>query len=232
MCEQMTQPTVISRQKGVSLIFALVTLVVLMLGALALVRNIDTASLLLGNLGFKQDATLAADQGTRAAITWLNANSAGLNADLPSDGYYASNREYTSDGTTSAGPIDVTSNQLPSDHTRQLINWDNNNCSSTASGTFSSCDIKPKTVPTAINGNTASYVILRMCNKVGDYTTDTTIVCAKPMASSSDGATGRGELSYSEYARFGSTALTYFRILVRVQGLRGTTSYTETIVHF
>ncbi|MGE5450233.1 MAG: pilus assembly protein PilX [Acidobacteriota bacterium] len=220
------------RQSGVSLIFALITLIALMMGALALVRNTDTASLLLGNLGFKQDATLSADQATRIAISWLNANSAGLNADMATDGYYASNKEYSTDGTTRVGPIDITGAQSSSDTSRQLIDWDNNNCSAAAASSYATCSIKPKAITETINHNSASYVILRMCNKAGDYTTDSTIVCLKPLTSSSDGATGRGELNYSEYARFGSTAQTYFRVLVRMQGQRGATSYTETIVHF
>lgn len=59
-------------QQGVSLIFALVALVALMLGALAMVRNVDSGTQLLGNLGFKQDATAAADQATRQAIVERN----------------------------------------------------------------------------------------------------------------------------------------------------------------
>lgn len=219
------------RQRGVSLIFALIALVVLMLGALALVRNVDTGTQLLGNLGFKQDATAVSDQFTRQAVTWLSINSAALNANVE-PGYYASNREFDTDGVTVKGPIDVTGTQFPSDSTRQLINWDGDNCATTATGTYASCAIQPTAITTPVNGNTASYVILRMCNKTGNYETDSTIKCAKPLSGSADSATGRGELSYSEPVRYSSTAQTYFRVLVRVKGYRNTTSVTETIVHF
>lgn len=219
-------------QRGLSLIFALIALVALMMGALALVRHVDTATQLLGNLGFKQDTTASADQATRQAVSWLGANSASLNVDMVSDGYYASNHEFATDGITTKNPIDVTGSQLSGTSARQLIDWDNNSCASAVASSFSECSIKPKTITTPINGNTASYVILRMCNKTGDYVTDSTIKCAKPLTTSADNATGRGEMSYSDPVRYGSNSQTYFRVLVRMQGLRNTTSVTETIVHF
>lgn len=219
-------------QQGVSLIFALVALVALMLGALAMVRNVDSGTQLLGNLGFKQDATAAADQATRQAIAWLNVNAAGLTVDIPESGYYASSREFDDDGVTAIGPIDVTGQQYVGTATRQLIDWDDNECSSAAKSTYADCSMKPGLIDTPINGNTASYVILRLCNKTGDYTTDSTIKCAKPLTAGEAGATGRGEISYSDAARYTTNSTTYFRVLVRVQGFRNTTSVTETIVHF
>ena len=46
-----------SRQRGVSLFFALVCLVAIMLAAVALVRSVDTSTLISGNLAFQQSAT-------------------------------------------------------------------------------------------------------------------------------------------------------------------------------
>lgn len=219
-------------QQGVSLIFALVALVALMLGALAMVRNVDSGTQLLGNLGFKQDATAAADQATRQAIAWLNVNAASLNIDIPEKGYYASSREFDDDGVTAKGPIDVTGQQYVGTATRQLIDWDDNGCASSVKATYADCSMTRSLIETPINGNTASYVILRLCNKTGDYTTDSTIKCAKPLTAGEAGASGRGEISYSDAARYTASSTTYFRVLVRVQGFRNTTSVTETIVHF
>ncbi|MDE2593606.1 MAG: hypothetical protein KGL57_05165 [Burkholderiales bacterium] len=193
-------------------------------------RNTDTGALLLGNLGFKQDATQSADQATRQAVFWLNSNSTNLNAHIAASGYYASTKEFADDGTTAAGVLDITGSQFPTAMTRQLIDWDGDSCAAYSSSSYAAC-IRASDALT-INSNTANYIILRMCNKPGDYTTDTTVVCVKPMSSSSGGSTARGELNYSEYARFGSTAQTYFRVLTRIKGQRGTMSYTETIVHF
>lgn len=219
-------------QQGVSLLFALVALVALMLGALALVRHVDTATQLLGNLGFKQDATASADQATRQAVTWLSVNSASLNIDLPKQGYYASNREFDTDGVTLTGPIDLTGRQLTGMSTRQMIDWDGDGCASSAKSSYADCSITPFAIATPINFNEASYVIMRMCNKTGDYLVDSTIKCAKPITPGTGGATGRGEMSYSDPVRYGTNSQTYFRVLVRVKGFRNTVSVTETIVHF
>ena len=63
-------------QQGVSLIFALIALLLIGLSTLALVRSVDTGSLVLGNMSFKQDATAAADQGVRTAFNWLKVQTA------------------------------------------------------------------------------------------------------------------------------------------------------------
>ena len=66
-------------QRGVSLIFALLALGAMLLAAVALVRAVDSGALVLGNLGFKQDATSAADRATEYARTCLN----GINRQEP-----------------------------------------------------------------------------------------------------------------------------------------------------
>ena len=46
-------------QKGFVLFLALVSLVVMSLAAVALIRSVDTNSLITGNLAFRQNATLS-----------------------------------------------------------------------------------------------------------------------------------------------------------------------------
>ena len=71
-----------------SLLFALMAMVVLSLAAVALVRSVDTGALVIGNLGFKQDALAAGSIGTEAAITWLQANAGtALDIDNQAKGY-------------------------------------------------------------------------------------------------------------------------------------------------
>lgn len=213
-----------------SLIFALVALVVLMFGALALVRNVDTATQLLGNLGFKQDATASSEQASRQAVTWLNTNALALNVDVNAEGYYASNQEYQADGTTARDPIDVTGNQLAGHTNRQLIDWDNNNCASAAAGSYSACTIRPKTA-NSVNSNSASYVILRLCNKSGDRGASG-VNCSVPMDTAATTSNDRGEINYAQQTVGTTTARTYFRVLVRIKGARNNTfSFTETIVY-
>lgn len=213
------------RQRGATLIFALLTLVALMLSTLALVRSTDIAALLMGNLGFKQDATTSADQATRQALDWLTSNLAALNVDDTTKGYYASTKE-------SANLVDATGAQLAGTATRQLIDWDGDKCAAATSGSYAACTLKAAIIDTPINGNTASFVIFRMCDKAGDLSTDSTINCVRPLDSNAGGSPIKGDLTYSESARFGSASSPYYRIVVRVQGARNTVSYTETIVHF
>ncbi|MGJ7509499.1 pilus assembly PilX family protein [Variovorax sp. GT1P44] len=216
-------------QRGVSLLFALLALVALSLATLALVRSVDTSALLLGNLGFKQDATSAADQAARQAINWLTLNNATLNTDIPTSGYYASTQELAADGITIKPPIDVTGQQI-STANRQLVDWDGNGCRKSASDTYSGCTVLPTSAGT-INGNKASYVVFRLCSKPGDYIADKSISCAN-RASNTDSCGSKGALSYSDNPLACATNSAYYRIVVRVLGARNTASFTETIVHF
>ena len=81
------------RQRGVSLFIALIVLVGMMLTGLALMRSVDTNTVISGNLAFKQSTVQAADQGIEAAYQWLvaNAGSTVLNNTDSAAGYYSSN---------------------------------------------------------------------------------------------------------------------------------------------
>ena len=77
------------QQHGLSMLIALLALLLLSLGAAALVRSVDTGAQIVGNFSFKQDATEAASVGAEQAMDWLEAQS-DLDRDLPAFGYYAS----------------------------------------------------------------------------------------------------------------------------------------------
>ncbi|MBU0621905.1 MAG: pilus assembly PilX N-terminal domain-containing protein [Gammaproteobacteria bacterium] len=61
-----------SKQRGVVLFFALIALVAMSLAAVALIRSVDTSTLIAGNLAFRQSATTVADAGIEAAMGWLD----------------------------------------------------------------------------------------------------------------------------------------------------------------
>lgn len=86
----MSQGPELSRQTGAVLFFALIALVVMTLAAVALIRSVDTNTLIAGNLAFKQSATSSGDAGTELAITWLQNNAAALNTSNAGAGYYNS----------------------------------------------------------------------------------------------------------------------------------------------
>lgn len=77
-------------QRGVVLFFALIALVAMSLAAVALIRSVDTNSMIAGNLSFKQSSILSADRGAEVAIAWLSAQTtAGLGNNAAANGYYA-----------------------------------------------------------------------------------------------------------------------------------------------
>jgi hypothetical protein len=202
------------RQGGLSLIFALLALVALSLGAIALVRSVDTGTLVLGNLGFKQETTASTEEATEAAIAYLE-GATSLDADVVSSGYYASSHD----------TVDPTGEQGTSS-TRELIDWDGNDCNGLT--TAGSCTLSAKTGPSNA-GTSTQYVIFRLCSTTGASSSSN--VCLKPSEETGT-STKRGKLDYSDYARFGTLTGPYYRIIVRAKGARDTTSFTETIVHF
>lgn len=74
-----------NRQRGVVLFIALIALVTIMLAAVALVRSVDTSSLVAGNIAFRRAATSSGDGGLESAITWLAAQSVADVATLPAE---------------------------------------------------------------------------------------------------------------------------------------------------
>jgi Tfp pilus assembly protein PilX len=78
--------------RGAGLVVALVVLVVMSLGALALVRAVASGLQVAGNFAFREAAVLAAESGSESAISWLSERAAttDLLSDQPEAGYYAS----------------------------------------------------------------------------------------------------------------------------------------------
>lgn len=218
---QLTHSLSAARQRGASLLFALITVAALSLAAVALIRSVDTGVGILGNLAFKQDSLMASDEATRQAITWLGNNITGttLQSSIAAQGYSALH----------LATLDPTGART--DATRVVIDWSDKPCSSYASGSYASC-FTPTTQITLGNGVKAQYVVLRLCSAAGDATAGT-ISCAKPLTSSTSISGERGEIGAQNTGRVGASALAqYFRVIVRTQGARQTVSTTETLVHF
>lgn len=205
------------RQAGSALLFALIALVLLALAAAALTRSVNTGSLVVGNLGFKQDAALASDQAVEAAIVWLQSNGALLLANSPTAGYYA----------TSLDALDPTGRQT-SAASRAVVDWDLDSCAG-VSGAYSSCITPSDEI--SINGNRARWVITRLCASAGNPNAVTNS-CMSPLFVSGPDDQNRSGYDYSKPTSLGDVATApLYRIIVRTVGPRGTASFTETIVH-
>lgn len=132
----------LTRQRGVVLMITLIVLVAMTLAAIALVRSTDTTNLIAGNLAFQQAATNSGDQGTEAAIAWLEQNNSGtyLHSDHNTSGDrlgYSASRQDPVPGQT----------------------WEN----------FWNMVLSNQSISLAPDaaGNTVSYVIQRMCQLSG-----------------------------------------------------------------
>ena len=210
-------------QRGVSLLFALIALVAMMLAAVALVRSVDSGAMVLGNLGFKQDTTSAGDSGAELARAALMSG-LDLNVDQPTIGYYATSQ----DNLDPTGRVTSTATPLA------VINWGDSDscaCLSASPATCSSCSRLPSAAQSLNGGKvTARWLITRLCPSTGAVSAAN--ACAKPASALISQASARGEIRIGAEARPTQTATTpYYRIIVRTVGGRGTVSFTETILH-
>jgi Tfp pilus assembly protein PilX len=76
-----------SRVRGAVLFIALIVLVAMTLAGIAIMRSVDTATLIAGNLAFKQGTMQSSDNGIEQAYQWLLANRATLWSSNPGQGY-------------------------------------------------------------------------------------------------------------------------------------------------
>lgn len=125
------------RQRGVILMVALIMLVAMTLAGLALVRSVDTGTLIAGNLAFQESAMNYGDIGATSAAKWLQGkNEAKLSQDDFGNGYSSNIR-----------------NPAPNQ------SWDNFWINTlVAEGRVFTLPVDPTT------GNTVSYAIQRMCS--------------------------------------------------------------------
>lgn len=132
------------RQRGLVLFFALIALVAMTLAALALMRSVDTTTIISGNLAFKQSATASSDTGVESAITWL----AGIQA--------ANNTKNVLTDATHPFNISNTANAANGYYSNAdpALNL-------TADATW--VDASSKLVGTDTSGNTTRFIIQRLC---------------------------------------------------------------------
>jgi type IV pilus assembly protein PilX len=132
------------QQRGISLFFALVALVALSLAAVALIRSVDTAALVAGNLAFKQAATTSGDAGVEAALSWLvNTQAANNTKNVLTDATHAFNINDL--------PRGYYSNADPTLDLFAASTWANNN------------SVLVGASPDPVTGNTTRFIIQRLC---------------------------------------------------------------------
>jgi Tfp pilus assembly protein PilX len=190
-------------QRGAILIITLIALVAMTLSSVALVRSVDTANVIAGNLQFQQTATFSTESGVAAAYTWLQTNNSQLSTSILNglDASALQNTGYVAAGLT----------QMPSSGESWDHYW-NDSLAGLAS-----------TPQTDLTGNSVSYVIQRLCATTGDPNDVAPPVCALPPSDSAGGSMGAGVVAPK------TSTQVYYRITVRIQGPRNTLGYVQAI---
>lgn len=215
VAEQINSAPIPRRQYGMSLMVVMVSLVILSIGAVGLIRMVDTSSLVAGNMAFKQSTTITADSATERALLWMQ-NAADLTVDNAGQGYYA----------TSLTELDVGGKSAVT--TRAIVDWSGDNCAYAATGSFSSCRTPSPEV--TFGDYTTRFIIARMCKLSGSIDASGNS-CIKPIKLTLQSG-GKGANDYGAPGAKPVSSLPYYRVVVRSVGPRNTISFTETYVHF
>jgi type IV pilus assembly protein PilX len=190
------------RQRGVVLFIALLVMVALSLAGIALIRSMDTATIVAGNLAFKQSAAAAVDRSIEQAVEALFAPTkptpviADKTADNIAQNYFASVR-------LKAGSIPEVPDELQS---------------VTA---FTGAGLNTALVATDEAGNKSYYVIERMCANPG------AAVGSNCNLSTAALGADAGTQHYEALSRAGDA---YYRVTVRVEGPRNTVAYAQAFL--
>ena len=188
-------------QSGMVLVITIIVLVAMTLASLALMRSVDTNTMVAGNLAFQQAATHSADAGIEDAFNWLAANKDGtvLDNDDPNHGY------------SSAGLL-VAQNPIAGQ------SWDDYWTKTLAT--------RP---PFKVNGgigdqadNKIEYVIDRMCSTANKASSAAD--CMASLVATAD--PGSPQIPEPGIAVL---KVVYYRVTVRVAGPRNTVSYVQTM---
>jgi Tfp pilus assembly protein PilX len=187
------------RQRGAVLFIALIVLVAMSLAGIAIMRSVDTATLIAGNIAFKESTVNSSDNGIEQAYLWLIANRTTLATNNAGQGYFSA---------------------------RADLNW--NDLGSWASA------VTVAPAPDAA-GNTISYVVHRMCNCAdtaynGNCATGEANQCALDIAAGVAPPPAQGDSFTVGAAGYLQDPRVFYRITVRAQGPRNTSSFVQAMV--
>lgn len=197
-------------QRGVVLFIALLVMVALSLAGIALIRSADTATVVAGNLAFKQSAVNAVDRSIEQAVKALfdptpdpalsNPDITNKLADLAAQNYFAC--------VQAAGggclPVNSPIPEIPTVLTTRTL-----------------AETLTPLVPEDDAKNKSYYVIERMCANAGPAIGSNCNLSATALGADA------GTQHYEGLVRPGDA---YYRVTVRVEGPRNTVAYAQAIL--
>lgn len=192
-------------QRGAVLLFAMIALVVLLIGTLALMRSMNTSLFTAGNFGFKRDLT---NQGERAMTAVLDlvqtgalGNEAARQSNVAASNYSASVLATNPQGVPLALLTD---------------------------GVFAGVGVSGNDIALADMGVTVRYVIDRLCVAAGPATQDGCTLAGDLLPAGSSAS----ELLRAEDGSSGGAGAVapqvVYRVSIRVDGPRRTQSFFQT----
>ena len=197
----------INSQSGVVLFIALIALVVMSLAAAALIRSVDTNTLITGNLSYKQSALVSSDRGLESAIGWVNsqaiANVATLNSDSAANGYFSTFDALNLDDRAVL---------------KDAATWSANSAVATGAGITGGKEDD--------TGNEIRYIVQRMCREP-----DVAPNVDDCQFGSGNDSTGSITTELDLKLNLSPLPSPVYRVTVRVAGPKNTVSYTQTYTY-
>jgi Tfp pilus assembly protein PilX len=217
----MNQYSLIKRQRGLVLLIAMIALVVLSLAAVALIRTVDSATIIAGNLAFKQSTTASGEAALIRANQWLATQAAvdppvGFDNNNLAVGYYATMTSLTA------------LRGLPSEKVYEALTADATWAVANSQAAIVKCNGIDSDKD--CSGNTIRYVIERMCSHPGAAEGS---ALANPLQkclfgpSQDPGGTHQG----GKQTGPSGTASPMFRITARSAGPKNTFGYIQSFVY-
>jgi type IV pilus assembly protein PilX len=198
-----------ARERGAALFIALVVLVALSMAGIAMMRSVDTATLVAGNIGFRQSTINAADVGIQAAGNYIFPRMSALATQLADD---------SANGYTGITPLGEPPDWYLSPNN---VGWKNAVSCNGGSPATACTTFGPGGTAVDISGNTVTYVIHRLCDSTG-------ALCGSSPTTPSAGSGGGQDMSAPPLTI--PPPSQHFRVTVRVNGPRNSVAYVQTLV--
>jgi Tfp pilus assembly protein PilX len=209
------QAITLFKQRGFVLFMALIALVVMSLAAVALIRSVDTNTIIAGNLSLKQSALISSDRGVETALGWIEAKAIASPADLEVNSVANANNGYYATYLPPDAP----------DLDNPAVLKDDATWVAGASADATGAGIAAGTE--AASKNNIRYIIQRMCRVAVPPVADKCLFGDTEVGTGSKGVKDATEAG----AIIDAKQSPMYRVTLRVDGPKNTTSYTQTYVY-
>jgi Tfp pilus assembly protein PilX len=197
-------------QSGVVLFVALVAMVVMSLAAVALIRSVDTNSMIAGNISYKQTAAISSSFGLENVADTLGIKSLAYgNSNDAGNGYYATCKTFDTTSTCDGKNLTADSSWVPGTKSRLA--------DGIATGITGGVDAY---------GNTIQYIVERMCNLASAPDSTNCLLVTSNNDNGSHNALNEPEAGAPEVL----TEIPLYRVTVRIAGPKNTISYIQAFI--